>query len=102
MKTVGIKQLKARLSEYMRAVRQGEVFLVTDRDMVVAELRPPGSSGSSDSGTGTHAGRLSALADTGEISPPAASLDGWGWEPSGLKLSKRAVAQLLEDVRGDR
>jgi len=40
MKAVGVKQLKARLSEYLRAVKAGEIILVTDRDEVVAELRP--------------------------------------------------------------
>ncbi len=33
--------LKNRLSEYIRLVDAGEVILVTDRDHVVAELRPP-------------------------------------------------------------
>jgi antitoxin (DNA-binding transcriptional repressor) of toxin-antitoxin stability system len=40
MRVVGIEQLKARLSEYLREVRRGEVFLVTDGDEVIAELRP--------------------------------------------------------------
>ncbi|HSL49152.1 MAG TPA: type II toxin-antitoxin system Phd/YefM family antitoxin, partial [Candidatus Deferrimicrobiaceae bacterium] len=40
MKVVGVKQLKARLSEYVRLVKAGETILVTDRDEVVAELRP--------------------------------------------------------------
>jgi antitoxin (DNA-binding transcriptional repressor) of toxin-antitoxin stability system len=41
MKAVGIKALKNRLSEYVRLAARGEVVLVTDRDQVVAELRPP-------------------------------------------------------------
>ncbi len=42
MKTVGVKRLKARLSEYLRAVKRGEVVVVTDRGQVVAEIRAPG------------------------------------------------------------
>jgi len=42
MKTVGIRELKNRLSEYVRDVRAGETVLVTDRGEVVAELGPPG------------------------------------------------------------
>lgn len=42
MKAVGIRELKARLSRYLRDVRAGEVILVTDRGRVVAELRQPG------------------------------------------------------------
>ena len=41
MRTVGIKLLKNRLSEYVRAAEAGETVLVTDRSRVVAELVPP-------------------------------------------------------------
>lgn len=41
MREVGIRELKNRLSEYVRLVRAGEVVMVTDRGEVVAELRPP-------------------------------------------------------------
>lgn len=41
MKAVGIKNLKNRLSEYVRLVSAGETVLVTERDKVVAELVPP-------------------------------------------------------------
>lgn len=41
MISVGIRELKNRLSEYIRLVRTGETVLVTDRGVVVAELRPP-------------------------------------------------------------
>jgi antitoxin (DNA-binding transcriptional repressor) of toxin-antitoxin stability system len=43
MRTIGIRELKAKLSEELRAVGRGEVVLVTDRGRVVAELRAPGS-----------------------------------------------------------
>lgn len=42
MKTVGLRELKNRLSRYVRRVRAGEAVVVTDRGQVVAELRPPG------------------------------------------------------------
>jgi antitoxin (DNA-binding transcriptional repressor) of toxin-antitoxin stability system len=42
MRTVGIRELKNRLSEYLRLVRRGEQVLVTDRGVVIAELRQPG------------------------------------------------------------
>lgn len=40
MKTVGIRELKNKLSRYVRFVKSGETVLVTDRHTVVAELRP--------------------------------------------------------------
>lgn len=44
MYTVGIRELKSRLSEYLRAVRDGEEVLVTDRGRVIARLGPPSAS----------------------------------------------------------
>jgi len=43
MKTAGVRQLRDKLSEFLRDVRRGEVVLVTDHGRVVAELRPPGT-----------------------------------------------------------
>ena len=39
---MGIRELKNRLSEYLRLVRAGELVQVTDRGTVVAEIRAPG------------------------------------------------------------
>jgi antitoxin (DNA-binding transcriptional repressor) of toxin-antitoxin stability system len=41
MRSVGLKTLKNKLSEYVRLVAGGETVLVTDRDCVVAEIGPP-------------------------------------------------------------
>jgi antitoxin (DNA-binding transcriptional repressor) of toxin-antitoxin stability system len=41
MRSVGLKVLKNKLSEYVRLVAAGETVLITDRDRVVAELVPP-------------------------------------------------------------
>ncbi|HEX8665012.1 MAG TPA: type II toxin-antitoxin system Phd/YefM family antitoxin [Beijerinckiaceae bacterium] len=41
MRSVGLKVLKNKLSEYVRLAQAGETVLVTDRDRVVAELVPP-------------------------------------------------------------
>lgn len=41
MHSIGIKTLKNRLSEYVRAAAAGETVLVTDRGVVVAELVAP-------------------------------------------------------------
>ena len=41
MRVVGLKILKNKLAEYVRMAEAGEYILVTDRDRVVAELRPP-------------------------------------------------------------
>lgn len=41
MRSVGLKILKNRLSEFVRLAASGETVLVTDRNRVVAELVPP-------------------------------------------------------------
>jgi antitoxin (DNA-binding transcriptional repressor) of toxin-antitoxin stability system len=41
MRSVGIKVLKNKLSEYVRRAAGGETVLITDRDRIVAELGPP-------------------------------------------------------------
>ena len=41
MRSVGLKTLKNKLSEYVRLAAGGETVLVTDREKVVAELVPP-------------------------------------------------------------
>jgi antitoxin (DNA-binding transcriptional repressor) of toxin-antitoxin stability system len=44
MRAVDIKRLKSQLSEYIRLAATGEIVLITDRDRIVAELRPPSAS----------------------------------------------------------
>jgi len=44
--TVGIAELKSRLSEYLRRVRRGQSLTVVDRDTPVARLEPVGNTGS--------------------------------------------------------
>lgn len=41
MRAIGIRELKSKLSHYIRLVEAGEPVLVTKGGTVVAELRPP-------------------------------------------------------------
>ena len=41
MRSIGVKALKDKLSEYLRLAAAGETVLVTDRDQVIAEIGPP-------------------------------------------------------------
>jgi prevent-host-death family protein len=41
MKSVGLKVLKNKLSEYVRLAAAGETIVVTDRNRIVAEIVPP-------------------------------------------------------------
>jgi len=99
MKAIGIRQLKARLSEYLRLVRGGETILVTDRDEVVAELRPARSQMIP---ADDPAGVLDGLADAGVVTLPSATKAGWTWQVRGLGLPLGTADKLLDDLRGDR
>ena len=68
MRSVGIKILKNRLSEYVRLAASGEVVLVTDRDRVVAELVAP----QADRSAGLHDALLAEAVREGWLTPPIA------------------------------
>jgi antitoxin (DNA-binding transcriptional repressor) of toxin-antitoxin stability system len=98
MKTVGVRELKNRLSEYIRQVRSGEGVLVTDRGQVVAELTAPGH-GATDASV--PAGVL-ALARRNLLSVGAPAVKGLYPGLPRARPRKRTAAELLQDERGDR
>ncbi len=99
MKSVGIKQLKSRLSEYLRIVRSGETVFVTDRDEVVAELRPTrrrlAAADSLDE-------VFDSLAERGEVTRASVRKPRKKWSAKGLGLSTDSVSALLDEIRSDR
>jgi antitoxin (DNA-binding transcriptional repressor) of toxin-antitoxin stability system len=99
MKVVGIKQLKARLSEYVRLAKAGETVLVAERDEIVAELRPARRQA-------PLADRLDELLDglaaAGEISRAGQSKGGWTWRSRGLGLPAGSAQALLDATREER
>jgi prevent-host-death family protein len=98
MKTVGVRELKNRLSEYIRRARSGESVLVTDRGQVVAELTPPGH-GATDASV--PAGLLTlARRQLLVVGAPATSDLYPALPRTGRR--RRTAAQLLQDERGDR
>ena len=97
MKAVSIRELKSRLSEYVRLVRAGEEILVTDRGEVVAELRPPSSSTAL---VDSHPG-LARLVREGRVRP------GGGNNPELYPRLKPltpegTASRLLDEERGER
>lgn len=98
MKAVGIKQLKARLSEYVRLVKGGETVLVTDRDEVVAELRPARRQPVNAEGLDAV---LQALSEAGEVCRASVSKGNWSWKVAGLGLPAGTADAVLDDLRRD-
>ena len=93
MRSVGLKILKNKLSEYVRLAASGETVLVTDRDRVVAELVPPRES------------RSPLLADTVLAE---AVRKGWMTPPTMLtealppRLPVAPLHDLLQELEQDR
>jgi antitoxin (DNA-binding transcriptional repressor) of toxin-antitoxin stability system len=96
MRAVGIRELKNKLSEYLRMVRRGEEILVTDRGTVVAEIRPPGPA-RADS---PYPALLQAAAEGTARLGPANRADLYPTlEPI---LPEGEAARLLDEERGQR
>jgi len=92
---VGVRELKNRLSEYLRLVRKGEEFLVTARGEVVAELRQPSPRVALPYPALAEAARQGrvrlGLPNRPEVYPAL-----------GAVLPAGSAARLLDDERGDR
>ncbi len=92
MRSVGIKVLNSRLSEYIRLAASGETVLVTDRDRVVAEIGPPKPT------------RSPILADAllaeavrkGWLTPPALAYEGEPPTPEPVAPLREILAELDE------
>jgi antitoxin (DNA-binding transcriptional repressor) of toxin-antitoxin stability system len=95
MKAIGVRELKARLSGFLRDVQAGEIILITDRGRVVAELRAPGGPALSESAADR---ALRRLADTGALrvgephSPDA-------YRPSPVRVRAGTARKLLAEER---
>ena len=86
---VGVRELKARLSDYLRKVRMGDTIVITDHGEPVAHLVPAGQPLEQ---------KLQAMVDAGSLAwsgqglapaPPLAAVRG-----------TRCVADLLIEERG--
>ncbi|MBM3861379.1 MAG: antitoxin PHD [Verrucomicrobia bacterium] len=101
MKTVGIKYLKDHLSQELQEVRQGETLLVTDRNIVIAEIRQPSPAHVQKVNrleawlnAQERAGHLRRATNTETASPFVIPLP-----PPSVPVD---LAQLLEETRADR
>lgn len=97
MRTVGLRVLKNKLSEYVRLAAQGETVLIADRDRVVAQLVPP------DAGRGIEVADV-LLADLVRRGIARPALHPPGEPPAmppGIATLEDVLAELDED-RADR
>ena len=98
MKTVGLKTLKNRLSEYVRAAAAGETIVVTDRGRPVAEIVPPRAEASAVEGRPLSEFELRGMRE-GWLRP-ATIRD--GSPPPRKPIPGYTLEQLLADLDRDR
>lgn len=96
MRAIGIRELKNKLSHYVRLVEAGESVLITDRGTVVAELRPPGAT----TQPSVPATGLEELVRRGRATPGAAH-DASLYAPRPAAVGPGAVRELVDAERGE-
>jgi prevent-host-death family protein len=96
MSTVGLRELKNKLSQYVARAKSGESVTITDRGQVVAELTPP----KRHPGTGEPVVTLDDLRRRGILHGGGAN--GSDLYPSMPRILKRSTSSLLDEERGSR
>jgi len=85
---VGVRDLKARLSEYLRQVKQGRIVIITEHGRPVGRLQPV---------EGTLEERIKALQEAGMVA--------WNGQrpksifPAAVNRSGRQVSDILVEMR---
>lgn len=91
MKRASIATLKARLSEYLDAVKSGEEVIVTERGKPVARLMPVGAADQTEA-------RMVHLVRAGLARPPGEPLGKDFWKlPRPKDPEGKALAALLDE-----
>ena len=98
MLTIGVRELKARLSQVLREVQRGEVVLVTDRGRVVAEMRQPGLGSAVPESPEERA--LARLAAEGHVRLAERQPSGYPVSPT--RSPAGTAVDLLREERGER
>jgi len=96
MRIVGIRQLKDKLSSYLKSAREDEVALATDRGEAFAEIRP---SGYATVPRDVHPGLLE-LARQRRITPGAPN-DPDLYPRMPALLSEGRASRSLDELRGN-
>jgi prevent-host-death family protein len=94
--SVAVAELKARLSHYLRQVKAGREFVVTERGRVVAQLIPAARSAEQPA-------KLRELAERGAVRLPSRTLEEAFWDrPRPADPQERLLDALFEERRTGR
>jgi prevent-host-death family protein len=99
MRVAGVREIKNKLSHYLRLVADGETVLVTDRGRVVAQIAPPPLHAPP---TLSEDDALQRLAAAGKVRLPARKIPSPGEGPVRGVPKGIDVAALLAEARSER
>lgn len=94
--TAGVRELKNRLTHYLRLVKKGERVIVTDRDRPIAVLRPLEDETAYD----TVEERLASLSREGCLTLAEPGLRLSGWKP--IRAGGKRASKIIADDRKSR
>lgn len=94
-RTVGVRDLKNQLSAHLRDVKAGVCLLVTERNRVIAELRPPAAY----SAAHQPVSQLDDWVNSGRLSPPKAPRRPMPSSP--VDLPAGTAQRLLDELRAE-
>lgn len=87
-RTVGVRELKAQLSEYLRQVKAGETILITEHGRPIGRIIPEPESFNE---------RLQRLVDSGELLWDGEPLP--PFEPVGVNEGAMLIADIVSELR---
>jgi prevent-host-death family protein len=87
--TVGVRELKAHLSEYLRGVRSGQTIVITDHGQVVGRILPASDQPAEE--------RLRRLQEAGLLAWNGQMLE--SIQPPAINHSQRSVSDLVVEMR---
>jgi len=95
MKAIGVRELKSKLSRYLRDVKDGETVLVTERGRVIAQICRPGrqrESGGAGQSTLEQLSRLLTVTRSSSNDPGV-------YPKTGLKTATGTAQRLIDQER---
>ena len=87
--TVGTRELKNRLSEYLRRVKAGETVIITERGKPVGQIMPIQAD---------LTGRLIKMAEAGVVEWNGQPVP--AYQPKAVNRSEQLLSDLVADERG--
>ncbi len=94
VKTVGVRDLKNQLSAHLREIKAGHRLLVTERNTVIAEIRPP-----SVDDLALYASPMDEWVNAGRILPPRTRREPLPASP--VRLPAGTARRLIDELRAD-